>query len=332
MKTYAKFLSIFLVVLMLIASFASCSPQNPEDDGNKEAAPINVAGMTGPTGIGLVDMMNKNEGNDKYSFSLYATGGEVVAKLVKGELDIAALPANVAAINFNKNNEFIQVLAINTLGVLSILEKGDTIKSVADLRGKTILVPASGKGATPEYALNYILAQNGIDPKTDVTIEWKSEVTEIIAALKTNAASVAMLPQPAATNALNNVEGLVKALDLNDEWNKIGGDSKLVTGVIVARTEFVKNNPEAVKSFLAEYEASTKFANENVAEAAKLVEKYNITKEAIALKAIPECNITCITGAEMKTALSAYLKTLFDENPAAVAGKMPADSFYYVEK
>lgn len=325
MKKFTKYLSILLVAMMLISSLASCN-------ASKDDTTVRVAGMTGPTGIGLVKMMKDNENNEKYEFSLYASGGDVVAKLVKGELDIAALPANSAAINFNKNNEFIQVLAINTLGVLSILEKGDTVKSVADLKGKTILAPASGKGQTPEYALNYILVKNGLDPKTDVTIEWKSEPSEIIAALKQGKATIAMLPQPAATNAKIKVEGLNTALDLNAEWLKIGGDSKLVTGVIVARKEFVEAHPKAVKEFLKAYESSTKYANENIAETAKLVAEYKIAEEAVALAAIPNCNITYIAGNEMKTALSAYLKTLFDENPASVGGKLPSDSFYYAEK
>ena len=341
MKTFTKFLSFFLVAILLVASFVGCSPSNNGDEstpaaGNNngqtnESVTVRVAGMTGPTGIGLVKMRNDNENNKKYSFEFFAAGSEIVAKLAKGELDIATLPSNLAAVNFNKNNEYIQVLAINTLGVLSILEVGDTVKSVADLKGKTILAPASGKGATPEYALNYILTQNGLDPATDVTIEWKSEVTEIIAALKTGNASFAMLPQPAATNAKSKVDGLNTALDLNEEWNKIGGDSRLVTGVTVVRKEFAKAHPEAVKAFLTEYEASTKFVNENVAEAAKLVAKYEIVAEAVALEAIPSCNITYIDGGDMKTALSAYLKTLYDANPASVGGKMPSDTFYYAE-
>lgn len=332
MRKFTQLLSVFLLLAMLIASVSACAPTPNNDDTPEETVTVNVAGMTGPTGIGLVSMMNKLENDKNYNFSLYATGGEIVAKLVKGELDIAALPSNVAAINFNKNNEFIKVIAINTLGVLSILEKGDTIKSVADLKGKTILVPASGKGATPEYALNYILSQNGIDPKNDVTIEWKSEVTEIIAALKTGAANIAMLPQPAATNAKNNVEGLNTALDLNEEWNKIGGDSKLVTGVIVVRAEFLNQHPKAVEAFLDEYKLSTEFATTNVEETAKLVAKYSIANEAVALKSIPYCNITFIAGEEMKTALSAYLQTLYNENPASVGGTMPSESFYYVKK
>jgi NitT/TauT family transport system substrate-binding protein len=291
--------------------------------------------MTGPTGIGLVSLMDKSENGEtaqKYDFSLYASAQEIIPLLVKGELDIAAIPANLAAIQFNKNDALVQAIAINNLGVLSILEKGNSITSVADLKGKVIYAPASGKGAVPEYALNYILTQNGLDPSKDVTVEWKTEVTEIIATLKKSDEGIALLPQPAATNALNNVEGLHEAININDAWNALGLDSKLVTGVIVVRTAFAQANPEAVVKFLEEYEQSTKFVNENLKDGAKLVAKYKIASEAIAIVSIPKCNITFIKGDAMKTVLSAYLKTLFDENPASIGGVLPADSFYYVEK
>ncbi len=342
MKKSIKLISFLMALMMLVLTLGACNNQPAEtpaetDPKNPVATPVtvNVAGMTGPTGIGLVglkDKAEKGETENKYNVSFYASAQEIVPLLVKGELDIAAVPANLAAVQFNKNNGFVQVLAINTLGVLSILEKGDTIKSVADLKGKVIYAPASGKGSTPEYALNFILTSNGLDPAKDVTIEWKSEVTEILAALKKTEGGIAMLPQPAATNALNNVEGLREAINLNDAWNALGVDSKQVTGVIVVRKAFAEANPEAIKTFLKEYEASTKFANENVAEAAKLVGEYNIAAEAVALKAIPKCNITFIKGEEMKTVLSAYLKTLFDANGASVGGKMPSDDFYYAEK
>ncbi len=343
MKKSIKLISFLMALMMLVLTLGACNNQpvetpeetDPAKDPVTTPVTVNVAGMTGPTGIGLVglkDKATKGETENKYNVSFYASAQEIVPLLVKGELDIAAVPANLAAVQFNKNNGFIQVLAINTLGVLSILEKGDTIKSVADLKGKVIYAPASGKGSTPEYALNFILTSNGLDPAKDVTIEWKSEVTEILAALKKTDGGIAMLPQPAATNALNNVEGLREAINLNDAWNALGVDSKQVTGVIVVRKAFAEANPEAVKTFLKEYEASTKFANENLAEAAKLVGEYKIAAEAVALKAIPKCNITFIKGEEMKNTLSAYLKTLFDANAASVGGSMPADEFYYVEK
>ena len=348
MKKQVKLLSVFLAAILLAVSLVACAPATTPSESSGEASSsvppvdkvpvditVRVAGMTGPTGIGLVNLMDKsdnNEASQKYQFSLYASAQEIVPLLVKGQLDIAAVPANLAAIQYNKNNGFIQTIAINNLGVLSILEKGSSINSVSDLKGKVIYAPASGKGAVPEYALNYILSQNGIDPAKDVTVEWKTEVTEIIAALKKTEGGIALLPQPAATNALNNVEGLREAINVNDAWNAIGGDSKLVTGVIIVRKDFAEKNPEAVAKFLTEYEASAKFVNENTEEAAKLVGKYSIAPEAIALKAIPKCNITFIKGTEMKTVLSAYLQTLLDENPASVGGSMPSDDFYYVEK
>ena len=315
------------MALVLVFSFASCNKP-----AEATVSTIRVAGMTGPTGIGLVSLAEKSKIEQSYSISFYKSAEEIVPLLVKGELDIAAVPANLAAIQFNKNNGYVQVIAINNLGVLSILEKGSSISSVSDLKGKVIYAPASGKGAVPEFSLNYILEANGLDPQKDVTIEWKTEVKEILAALKKTDGGIALLPQPAATTALANVDGLREAININDAWNSLEVDSKLVTGVIVARTEFIKENPKAVAKFLEEYEASVKFATENVEEAAKLTAKYGIAEEAIALKAIPKCNITFIKGAEMKNTLSAYLKTLFDAKPASIGGKMPTDDFYYVEK
>lgn len=334
MKKHFKILSMLLAALMLITSITACkASENDEPDVTASDITVRVAGMTGPTGIGLVSLRSnseKGESQQKYEFSFYKEASEIVPLLVKGEIDIAAVPANLAAIQYSKNNGFIQTIAINNLGVLSILEKGESINSVSDLKGKVIYAPASGKGAVPEYALNYILSQNGLDPANDVTVEWKTEVTEIIAALKKTEGGIALLPQPAATNALNNVEGLREALNLNDEWNALGTDSKLVTGVIVVRTEFAKANPEAVATFLKEYESSANFANENVEETAKLVDEYDIATEAVALKAIPKCNITFIKGNEMKTVLSAYLLTLYDANPSSIGGVVPTDGFYYV--
>lgn len=325
-----KTLSIILATTMLILTLVSCKkPQEPTGEI------IRVAGMKGPTGIGLVSLADKSENSEndqEYSVAFYKSAEEIVPLLVKGELDIAAVPANLAAIQFNKNNEYIQVIAINNLGVLSILEKGSSINSVADLKGKTIYAPVSGKGAVPEYALNYILKENGIDPLNDVTVEWKTEVTEIIGALKNADGGIAMLPQPAATNALTKVEGLREAINVNEAWNSLETDSKLVTGVIVVRKDFAEKNSDAVAKFLKEYETSAKFASENVEETAKLAAKFGIAEEAVALGAIPKCNITFIKGEEMKKVLSAYLKTLYDANASAVGGAIPKDNFYYVEK
>lgn len=242
---------------------------------------------------------------------------------------MAAIPANLASVLYNNTNGAIKVLAINTLGVLYIVENGDTVKSVADLKGKTIY--ATGKGSTPEYTLRYILSKNGVDPDNDVTIEWQSEPTAVVPLLKANDNAIAMLPQPYVTVAQSNAEGLNIALNLTDEWGKIEGSGALVTGVLVARTEFVEKHPDAVKKMLNEYAASSEYVNANIDDAAALVEEFDIFKAAIAKKAIPYCNIKVITGDEMRTSLSSYLAVLFEQNAKAVGGKLPDDAFYYVK-
>ena len=320
-----KLLAFLVLVAMTIALFA-CA------DTEAEKETIRIAGLKGPTSIGLVKVMKDNaDGNaaNKYEFTIAGSADEITPKLNKGELDMAAIPANLASVLYNNTNGAIKVLAINTLGVLYIVEKGDTIKSVADLKGKTIY--ATGKGSTPEYTLRYILSKNDIDPDNDVTIEWQSEPTAVVPLLKANDNAIAMLPQPYVTVAQSNVEGLNIALNLTDEWGKIEGSGALVTGVLVARTEFVEKHPDAVKKMLNEYAASSEYVNANIDDAAALVEEFDIFKAAIAKKAIPYCNIKVIIGDEMRTSLSSYLAVLFEQNAKAVGGKLPDDAFYYVK-
>lgn len=320
-----KLLAFLVLVAMTIALFA-CA------DTEAEKETIRIAGLKGPTSIGLVKVMKDNadgKAANKYEFTIAGSADEITPKLNKGELDMAAIPANLASVLYNNTNGAIKVLAINTLGVLYIVEKGDTVKSVADLKGKTIY--ATGKGSTPEYTLRYILSKNGVDPDNDVTIEWKSEPTAVVPLLKANDNAIAMLPQPYVTVAQSNVEGLNIALNLTDEWGKIEGSGALVTGVLVARTEFVEKHPDAVKKMLNEYAASSEYVNANIDDAAALVEEFDIFKAAIAKKAIPYCNIKVITGDEMRTSLSSYLAVLFEQNAKAVGGKLPDDAFYYVK-
>lgn len=288
---------------------------------------LRLAALKGPTAMGLVWLMDNTDGN----YTLAASADEVTPKLVQGELDIAAVPANLASVLYNNTQGQIQVLAINTLGVLYIVESGDTVHSVEDLRGKTIY--SSGKGSTPEYALTYMLSQNGIDPEKDVTIEWKSEHSECVAALAAEENAIAMLPQPFVTTAQAKNETIRVALDLTEEWEKLSsaGDQKatLITGVVVARKEFVEQNPDTVQEFLQAYEKSVDFALNDVDGAAALIGQYDIVPEAVAKKALPQCNITFIKGAEMKEKLSSYLQTLFDQNPKAIGGALPNDDFYF---
>jgi len=252
---------------------------------------------------------------------------EIVPLLVKGDLDAAAVPANLAATLYNKTNGAVEVACINTLGVLYIVENGETVNSVGDLKGQTIVT--TGKGATPEYVLRYVLTENGIDPDSDVTIEYCSEATEALSKVQAGEATIALPPQPLVTSAMSQVEGLRVALDMNEEWQKVAG-SKLVTGVLVVRKDAVENDPEAFAAFMDGYAASVEAANSDLEGTAALCEQYGVVaKAALAQKALPQCNIVFETGDEMKTDLETYFKVLYAADPASVGGALPADDFYY---
>lgn len=294
---------------------------------------IRIAGLKGATSMGLVHLMESADAGvsaNDYEFTMAIAADEITPLLIRGELDIAAIPANLASVLYNNTDGEVKLLAVNTLGVIYIVEKGDGINSLQDLKGKTVY--ATGKGTVPEYVLRYLLAENGVDPDNDLTIEWKSEPTEVVALLQEADSGVAMLPQPFVTVAQTQVEGLRIAVDLTKEWDNLQNGSMFITGVLVARSDFVEAYPEQISVFLDEYKQSTEYANSNVAEAAQLVEKYGIVKAAIAEKAIPYCNITFIEGAEMKDAVEGYLTVLFDQNPKSVGGALPDDGFYYARR
>ena len=296
---------------------------------------VTVLALKGPTAMGMVSLMNQaDQGeitDENYNFQIVASPDEVTPAIAQGTADIAAVPANLASVLYQKTDGGVQALTINTLGVLYLVENGDQIQSISDLKGKTIY--ASGKGATPEYALNYILKENGLTPGEDVQIEWKSEHTECVAALAEHEDAIALLPQPFVTTAQSKNDSLRVALDLTEEWDNLqkgnGGNSSLVTGVTVVRTEFAQEHPDIVEDFMERYQESVTFVNDHTEEAAKLIGDYDIVPEEIAKKALPECNIVYIDGAEMKEKLSGYLEVLEQENPQAVGGALPADEFYY---
>ena len=318
-----KYMSILLVLLMLVALFPGCAAA-------EEPTVIRIGSLKGPTTMGMVKLLSDNEAGltaVKYESTVVANATELMPLFLRGELDVLALPVNAGAVLYNKSQAGATLLAVNTLGVLYIVEKGgETVQSVADLKGKTIY--ATGKSTTPEYALSYLLAENGLDIATDVTMEWKSEASEVVAQMATLDSAVALLPQPFVTVAQTKVEGLRVALDMTAEWANVG--STLITGGLIIRTAFLNEHPEAVKTFLEEYAASTQYVNENVEEAAALVEQYIGVAAGVAKKAIPACNIVCMTGEEMKAAAEKYLTVLFELNPDAVGGAMPEESFYYL--
>ena len=309
-------------------SAVETEPAATEAPAESEAteATLRIAGLKGPTTMGLVNLM-ADEVASSYDFTMYGAADEIVPLLVKGDLDAAAVPANLAATLYNKTNGAVEVACINTLGVLYIVENGETVNSVADLKGQTIVT--TGKGTTPEYVLRYVLSENGVDPDSDVTIEYCSEATEALSKVQAGEATIAMLPQPFVTSALSQVEGLRVALDMNEEWQKVAG-SKLVTGVLVVRKDAVENDPEAFASFMEGYAASVEAANSDLEGTAALCEQYGVVaKAALAQKALPQCNIVFETGDEMKADLETYFNVLYAADPTSVGGTLPADDFYY---
>ena len=298
--------------------------QAKKDDKAKSQTPIKVGALKGPTAMGMAQMLDDNQ----YEFTISASPDEIVPMIVQGQVDIAAVPANLAAVLYQKTQKQVNVLAVNTLGILYLVENGNSIQSVEDLKGKTIY--ASGKGATPEYALNSVLTAHGIDPLSDVTIEYKSEHAEVVAALAADPTAVGLLPQPFVTTAVMKNDQLRVALDLNELWESGTEDgSRLVTGVAVVRKEFLEKHPKEVETFMEAYKKSVDFVNEDTQAAAEIIGNHDIIAKEVAVKAIPECSIVFVEGKEMKTMLSGYLNTLLEQNPETVGGAVPDDDFYY---
>ncbi len=325
--------AIFWGLVILLFFIAGCGNKKEEITG------INITALKGPTAMGMVKLMKESEEdsqNGSWQFTIAASVDEVTPKLLQGETDIAAIPANLASVLYHNTEGQIQVLAINTLGVLYIVDMDGSVRSAEDLRGRTIY--ASGKGATPEFALEYILSANDIDSEKDLTVEWKSEHSECVSALAgfslkdSGNGAVALLPQPFVAAAQAKNENIRIALDLTQEWDKLrenADQGAMITGVIVGRKEFIEENPEAVKKFMDAYKESVEYVNQHVEEASALIEEYNIVSAAVAEKALPYCNIVFIEGEEMKNKLSGYLNVLAEQNPKSIGGKIPEDEFYY---
>lgn len=337
MKRLVSLAVIAVLFLTLLAGCGRAEDANSAPVVDAGKAQVNVTAIAGPTGVGLVNLMQQNDqktAKNEYTFNLVGDPQQAVAAITNKTADIAAVPTNLASTLYKRTGGGVQVLALNTLGVLYMLENGNSIESVADLRGKTIYT--SGQGANPEYILNYVLESNGLDPKKDVTIQFVPDNDALVAAIVSNQAQVAMVPEPKLTACKVQMKAAGKTvpntvLNMTEEWEKVAnGDSALVMGCVIARTDFVKENSAAVKAFLKEYEASINQVKEDVEAAASLCESYQvIPKAAIAKQAIPNCNLTYVAGSAMKKQLSGYLQVLYKYNPAAIGGAVPADDFYY---
>lgn len=303
------------------------------DTGDNCQAGVRVGSLKGPTSMGLVYLMDKaqkGETENHYEFTMTGAADELVGKIASGDLDIALIPANVASVLYTKTQKNVTVLDINTLGVLYVVASDDSITSVVDLKGKTVYM--TGKGTTPEYVMNYLLKENGL-AAGDVDLQFKSEATEVASLLKENPDAIGVLPQPFATAACIQNEALKPVVDLTEAWNALNQDSgsMLVTGVTIVRSDFLRENRAPIQMFLEDHKESAQYAVDHVDETAELVAAAGIVEKApIAKKALPYCNIVCMTGQEMKDALSGYLNVLYEQDAKSVGGQLPGDEFYYM--
>ena len=327
-----------LILVLMVGVFAGCGKGKGNDVNNgkvsedgKKGGNVRITAIAGPTGVGMVNLMQNSadkKTTNTYTFDVVSDPTQAVAAITSGEADIAAVPTNLAATLYKKTEGKVRVLAVNTLGVLHILENGESIKSIKDLKGKTIYTDAKNKGANPEYILRYLLEQNGLKPDENVRIEFAADLD---AAMASGEAKIALVPEPKASTYMMQNKSIRRALNVTEEWNKVSDeDCALMMGCVIARADFVEKNPDAIALFLEDYMTSIQVAKSNVEATATLCETYKIIpKAAVARQALPNCGLTYVTGNLMKKQLSAYLKVMFDYDPTVVGGALPKDDFYY---
>lgn len=299
-----------------------------------EPMTVRVAGLKGPTSMGMIQLFeeykNPSEGVN-FEYVSESAPDLLVGKLIKGELDFAAVPTNLASIIYNKTEGKYQLTNINTLNVLYVLTNGSDVDSIESLKGKTIHV--SGKGATPDYMIRYLLSKNGLDPEKDVILDFSLDHASLAQAITAGDVEIAVLPQPFVTSVQLGNSDVKIGIDLLEAWEDVAGDALFAMGGLVVRTEFAKNNPDIVENFLSAYKDSVTFVNENPQEASLLVEKYGVLPKAkLAEVAIPKSNIVYMDALNNQPAIEEYYSILLDFNKASIGGQLPKDDFYYNNK
>lgn len=354
MKKFKSVLSVLLAAVMLLSLAACTGNRNTQTETTTsapetttEAVPeseqVRVAAIKGPTGMGMVKLFDDN----RYKFTLTGDPTEIVSLIATGAVDIAACPLNLAANIFKKTGGKIQMLGINTLGVLYVVTNGVEVNSLKDLSGKTVYL--TGQGATPEFIVNDLLKKNELT--NDVKLEYLSEHSELVTKMASGGVQVAILPEPYVSVAGAKLKDMKVALNLTDEWNKVNPDSMLAMGCVIARSEFIEKNPDAVEKFIADNKASVEYLNTNPYEASQKIvtngildegafsvpedtaeKKLERTKQEKASQVITRCNIVFIDGELMKSVSTANYKVYFDADKTSIGGEMPQDALYYVAK
>ena len=333
-------LTALVLALVMIFALAACGQKQeseptptpaPEADAS---LPVNVMVLNGTTGFGMAGLISDSEAGNaalNYTFSVETDASNITAALVNGTADIGALPTNAAATLYNKTGGKVQVLALNTLGVLYLVTDGsEEITSFEDLRGKTVYAPAQN----PTFIFRALCEKNGLAVGEDITIDnTYAQPADLNTAVSSGEVSLAVLPEPMVTVARSANDQLTVALDLTAEWDKVMPAGSLVQGCVVVRTEFAEEHPAEVAKFLEEYEASIELLTSDTAAAAQKIEETGVfAKAAVAQKAIPNCNVCFVTGAEMQSALGEFLNVMFEVAPDSIGGAVPADDFYCILK
>lgn len=295
----------------------------PVEAGYEDGLVLRVASLKGPTSMGLAPLITDE--NEHYQFDMYTAADEIVPLIVKGEIDAALVPANLAATLYQKTKGQVAVMNINTLGVLEAISASDAADLTA-LKGKTIYT--TGKGTTPESVLRYLVQKSGLQWE-DLNVEFKTEATEVVAALKADPAAAAILPQPFATVATQQIDNMRIQFSLTDLWRNVSDDdSELVTGVTLVRKAFAEEHAAALAQFQLDSAESVAYVNSHPTEAAEQIGSLDIVKAGVAKLAIPRCNLVSMTGMEMRTALGGYLNALYDYDPNLIGGALPELDFY----
>lgn len=344
MKNWSKILIAMTLVLAMVLSLAACGSKSDAQQTSEPTptpapevtldteTPVNIMVLNGTTGFGMAKLISDAAAGEaalNYNISVETDASNVTAALINGTTDIAALPTNAASVVYNKTEGAVQLLALNTRGVLYLVTDGSvTVESFEDLKGQTVYVPAQN----PTFVFQYLCEQNGLTVGEDVTIDNAyAQPADLRTAVAAGEVSVAVLPEPMLTMARSGNENLVTAMDLTAEWDKVAPEGSLVQGCVVVRAEFAAEHPNEVAKFLEEYGASIEFLSGDAETVGAVIEESGVfAKGAVAAKALPNCNVCFITGEEMKAAMADFLQIMYETAPASIGGEIPGDDFYYI--
>lgn len=290
-----------------------------------------VASISGPAALGFVKAMEPGINpqvrlGDTVQYTFEADEEAMYAQLLEGKADMAVVPAETAAKLYREGAGY-QLAAVNTGGYLYLLSADESINAVSDLRGKAVTIV--GEGSAADVVFRHLLTQAGIDPDNDLTLTY-AESAETAMENVTNSGLI-LLSEPWVTDLLDENNDFSIALDIREEWMRANGEGVPLTCLIVKK-EIPVDRAEEWDLFVADYQDSIEWINNNPAETAELLDKHEIgiTKEQ-AEGVISRSNLEYLDATKAKSAVEKYLNLFLEANPDAIGGSMP-DTEFYLEK